>query len=578
MYGGILMKKFVSGIVLLAAAFTLYAGGGQDSPAPPRPGAQAGETRQAPAAPPHSSLYYSGDGGSGKSLGIVAPDGQGLSSAESHLPAMVQGCMVSDFRKFSNIDILDRQNLDKLLAETESAVYAESADVIRFGEVTQTQYMLQGLLIKTASGYNVSMSVQDTKTAQTAAAYSGVFSAAELDNLQGVKRATGELLSQMGVNLTEAGKNALFELDQNAVNGERALAQGITAQKRGTVIEAQSYYYEAVKFDPSLAEAASRSSVLSADISSGNLGENIRNEIQQRNAWKKTIDEAAAFFKAHPPYEIIYDPALTQERINVRNRTASLSFKAGIICTTGMRIIYDLEQGLEKTGKSREWGISTRSIFGGSYQLDYTINVVLIDEQGEIIGRARQNLSADARTNFSDSIYTVFFENVDANKISDKLTVSIVDVNGIDAKAAGERGYMSISAEAFPISSDQFDFNYYLGCVNIVGYKGTARNVVIPSRISRWPVVSIFGSNNKYRDITSLTIPDSVTHIDDNLFTFNNIALIRVTMPANVTLLLPRGGSLAEHSNFANFYYSNGKKAGTYSRKNWNSEWSYVRP
>jgi hypothetical protein len=74
------------------------------------------------------------------------------------------------------------------------------------------------------------------------------------------------------------------------------------------VVEAMSYYYEAARFDPGLAEAASRNSVRSADITSGNIGQNVRNDIQLRAAWQKTMDEATAFFKTHPPYEIVYDP------------------------------------------------------------------------------------------------------------------------------------------------------------------------------------------------------------------------------------------------------------------------------
>jgi hypothetical protein len=111
--------------------------------------------------------------------------------------------------------------------------------------------------------------------------------------------------------ITTAGKAGLAgAASSSAVRAETALARGITAQRTGTVVEALSYYYEAAKFDPDLAEAAIRSSVLSADIQGGNIGQNVRNDIQRRATWVKVFDEAAVFFKQHLPLEIIYDPGI----------------------------------------------------------------------------------------------------------------------------------------------------------------------------------------------------------------------------------------------------------------------------
>ncbi|MDR2053896.1 MAG: hypothetical protein LBP80_10835 [Treponema sp.] len=112
----------------------------------------------------------------------------------------------------------------------------------------------------------------------------------------------------------------------------RLLARDITAQRSGTIVEALSYYYEAAKFDPGLAEAASRGSVLSADIAGGNIGQNVR------NAWNKTFQEAAAFFKEYPPLELICDLALTQGKIDYTKETAEMFFKAKLIGTTGSKI------------------------------------------------------------------------------------------------------------------------------------------------------------------------------------------------------------------------------------------------
>jgi hypothetical protein len=133
-----------------------------------------------------------------------------------------------------------------------------------------------------------------------------------------------------------------------------------------------------------------------------------------------------------------------------------MSFQAKIIGATGLKIIYDLEQGLEKTGRNSDWGLGINSIFS-AIPRRYEIVAALIDENGKTIGSATRGFEIierydSNRLDFSYKDATLTFSNVDANKITDKMTVSIVSVNGMDAKIAGERGYISISAEDFDVA------------------------------------------------------------------------------------------------------------------------------
>ncbi|MDR3114399.1 MAG: hypothetical protein LBU25_02650 [Treponema sp.] len=84
------------------------------------------------------------------------------------------------------------------------------------------------------------------------------------------------------------------------------------------------------------------------------------------------------------PFEFLYDPALTIGRIDYTKETAEISFKAKILGTAGLKIIYNLDQGLEKTGRSREWGISMSSIYR-AIPTRYEINAALIHKEGETI-------------------------------------------------------------------------------------------------------------------------------------------------------------------------------------------------
>ena len=271
--------------------------------------------------------YWTGSGAAGLGVAVLVPEGRGLAENEAYLPTMVQGVIVGDFAKFSAIKVLDRQNLDKVIAEGESGFYENENNFVQLGTVANVQYILNGALQKTGSGFSLQLKVTDAASGASKAAYTGNVTAAELENLTGIKKASGDLLAQLGVTLTDAGRTALLGASTSNVQAETALAKGITAQRSGTVVEALSYYYEAAKFDPGLAEAASRGSVLSADITGGNIGQNVRNDIQRRAAWNKTLQEAAAFFKQHPPFEISYDPALTMGKIDYEKETAEMSFK-----------------------------------------------------------------------------------------------------------------------------------------------------------------------------------------------------------------------------------------------------------
>jgi TolB-like protein len=516
--------------------------------------------------------YWTGNGGKDLSIAVLVPEGKGLSKGpdkdETYLPSMVQGVVVGDFTKFSAMKVLDRQNLDKVIAEGESGYYENESNFAQLGASADVRYLLTGSLQKTGSGFMLQLGVVEAANGESRAAYSGNCTAAQLDNLSAIKTASADLLAQLGVTLTDAGKTGLLGATASNVAAETALAKGITAQRSGTVVEAMSYYYEAAKFDPGLAEAASRNSVLTAEITSGNIGQNVRNDIQRRAAWVKTLDEAAAFFKEHPPYEIIYDPALTQGRIDYAKETADISFRTIIIGTTGLKIIDDLGQGLNKTGKSSEWRIGVDSIWEAIPGV-YNITATLLDENGEAIGSATGRLNINKNVDFSDGRTTITFANVDANKITDKLTVSINGVNGINAKAAGERGYISISVEDFAALKNQFEVIWHFGGIAITGYTETSKSDVIPAKIGRWPVTSIGDRVFYDKQLTSVTIPNSVTSIGQQAFDENHFTITSVTMPANVELrafAIPCQGA----------YEANGKKAGTYKRPNVNTnQWTY---
>jgi hypothetical protein len=453
------------------------------------------------------ALYYEGDGGKGMSLAVAAPESEGIETTYDYLPTLIQGVLVNDIRKFSAISVLDRVNFDRLINETLDPIYEDENDSIKLAHVAGTDYILTGNIIKTASGYTLQFQIADRKNGMTKASYSGNCTVAEMDSYIAIKKASLELLTQMEIDLTVLARTELIKVDnQQTINAQTSLAQGIVAQKGGTIVEALSYYYNATAFDPQLQEATSRLSILSTDISSGNIGENVRNDIQRRNEWKKILDESNVFFKKHSPFQIVYNPVLTEGNVNYSKETIDLQFSIELRPDNGFMIIQNILDGLKTTGKKEDWGFgdwpatrndladymgirnagyqspiifedeaighpTSNAVFTGS-GIDFIIKAVLLNESGKVIGNSEIKLighfgfpaygtwgrygyeAFSGHGQYEYDMYKIVaikssivavFSNISANDISDILTIKISSVNSISTEDTGETGYINIS-------------------------------------------------------------------------------------------------------------------------------------
>ncbi len=156
--------------------------------------------------------YFEEQGGAGIRIAVLRPAGEGLSAGEEWLLRLVQSTLTGDFGNYSAMTVLDRQNLDAILneqMESYSGYYSES-DYIELGNLTNTQYITAGSLIKTGGGYILEMSVSDAEKGERIASFPP--KNCSLDDLQStaiMKEIAASLLEQLGVKLTELGKTAL---------------------------------------------------------------------------------------------------------------------------------------------------------------------------------------------------------------------------------------------------------------------------------------------------------------------------------------------------------------------------------
>jgi len=192
-----------------------------------------------------TSQFWTGDGGRGKSITILPPRGVGLASDQGYLPDHVAVELVSIFDTYSAMTLYDRVSNIRQYDELLSGIYAEDDKAgLDLGHLESTDFMLLGDITKTSTGYTLQLTVNRNRDKTTAAAYSGIVSIAELDNLIGVRRASLDLLQKMGVQLTSQARTELTKAPtSDQVNALTSMAQGINAQRQGTEVAALVYNF-----------------------------------------------------------------------------------------------------------------------------------------------------------------------------------------------------------------------------------------------------------------------------------------------------------------------------------------------
>jgi hypothetical protein len=614
------MNRFFSIVgFFLLLSIPCWAGGNKDKKTESQTKTEQ-QTVQQPA-----SLYWTGDGGKGMSIAILTPKTTGLAQNQGYLPSLVQGEFVSNFSGYSAISVLDRERLDDQYAELLSGYYDDNTEAgLDLGHLTPTTYIMGGNITRTATGYALQMQITKTADKMTAASYSGTFTFSELDNLLGIRRASLDLLQKMGVTLTTKAQEELTGAATAIhVNAQTALAQGITAQKQGTEVAALSYYFQATTLDPSLLEAASRSSVMSANISSGNIGLDARNDIQWRKGWIDRLTECEAFFSrminsGDVPYSLQYSTDIVTGTINYQTETANLIIQINLHSNEAwfsslQKAVQAVYTGLNTTGRKNDWGlvnwpqqgVSNTNPFALAKQYDFSIVFELLNEENKVIGkqilslkpifqlyRPRDNNSQIMIDYLDDFYRTLTFTAVKVNDISDSLTIRVASINN----KAPQNTPIHIIALSNPMWSPQLFFNHLRIKNGVVqGFKSgfvegfsdlqikQYYDFIFPenawggqmssilTRIDEWA----FHSYQYPGEMTSVTIPNGIISIGTRAFSGNKISKITIGANVDVKVVALHETRYHELSYFREFYETNGRKAGTYTFNENTKRWSW---
>jgi len=581
-------KRNCLAIVLVFLTFCVpcWAGGSKDKGKETAKQETPQKTQYDPSAP-----LWSGNGGKGISLAVLEPTGKGLSPNEQWMLSLIQSSITGDFNKYSAMTIIDRQNLEKILAEqmqSMSGNYSD-ADYIRIGQLTNAKYILGGSVSRTANTFMLELAVTDVESGVRKASLSPTsVTPASLENLSAVKEASAELLRQLGIILTDRGLAELKKpLAISQVNAETALARGVVAQRQGTEVAALSYFFQAASLDNSLVEAANRSSTMSANISSGNIGMDIRNDIAWRKDWVARLTETENFIKnLPPPYTFFYSTAIETATINYQTETADLKIMTNMQASgipslqKALQAVYD---GLNATKRKNDWGLAnwfSQSITNPNpftSQKQYTIQVVfeLVNDKNQVLGRQTVNIrpnfnfsvsNNNVGVNYAENTFNnVIFNTIKANDISDTLTIRIASVNGnppqnaqfqitaLSKKQWDDVGNKNITylkienrvLKGFNSSLSNSQKAQYrnlvipeiwgdpITSINATAFYGSFSDIKLASVIIPNGVISIGGSAFAKNQLTSVTIPNSVTSIAS--FAFAENSLTNISIPNSMT-------------------------------------------
>jgi len=545
---------------------------------------------------------WTGDGGKGKSITIIAPKATGLSENESHLPMLVQGEFVSNFTKYSAITVRDRERLDAQYLELFSEIYDDkTTERTDLGRLIPTVYFMYGELTKTSSGYAVHIYISRTADKMIERSESATFSSIrELERLTGIRKISLKLLKQMGVAITAEAEKELIGEDDIGASAQKYLARGVNALQQGKEIDAFIYSSMAAVFDPSLKEAVSRASTLSAAISGGGIGDNIRDDIAWRKQWVQRLTDVENFYAENLKqnnmlYTLFYTNDIKRGEINYEDETVPMSidtylYGSGVWSLSMERVLQAVYDGLNATKNKDKWGlgqwpqksITDKDVFSGQRQ-EFSVVFELLNNRNEIIGQQTLQTGGSWGLNWSGRPVVslsspdrkaLIFNGVSAQSISNNMVVRVVSVNEESAEAAIVDGLLKIQAIT-PTHVAMWDsFNFEKGEITrFHAPNPKATRVAIPNTIWGDPVLSIGARAFIHHSLEAVSIPHTVNLIGEDAFRLDgkDNTVIRIVIGENVnmsyssiTIYFHPTKDREIPCKFFDSYKSQNKKAGTY--------------
>lgn len=414
-----------------------------------------------------SSYFVDGKSGKGLTVKVEPTTTRTLKSGDIGYSDMVdmQNKIVSLISNYSEISVVTeqaRQSAVNELRTSQSDLFDEE-NTLEVGNFKAASYTVSSTMNLAASEnsnyrrYVLSLQVTNTETGllvwssnNPAKHTQHDFSTGVALNEQGV-----ELLTALGVALSETGKENVSNLNIKQVNRQQALARASSA---ATQVEKLYYGYDAANYGASNEELIQSNnelaSLLKAAKSSGSVKDAAQAEKAVFEAYKKNLEEVDSFFTENPPYKIVYDNSISSSTYIDRNDNVLTSITTHIIAyptTAAKQLIELFRDGIKATGSDSivsqryfDWPLNLNSVWRNAN--NFTVKLELSDDKGNVLSSASVRLPASKyeqirHTSDYGTYYTydfswpsemasIEFRDINPDEITDKLVIEIVGIEG----------------------------------------------------------------------------------------------------------------------------------------------------
>lgn len=356
-----------------------------------------------------SESYFIGDGRKDLKIQVEIPELKNIGDESAWLPEFVVNTISDGIAKYSNIEIVDTHNAQRVAdaqRRDENANFSD-AETVEAGNFSVARNVLLVSITGKSTSYALSIRINDKEKNVSIAAHNKPnCSYEDLESGKALTEAVDDLLCQLKVELTSEGRKALLEVGtvKNAasISAQKLVAQGTVAQQKGSNIEALSYFIQAATSDDSLERALKAMSNGSQIIAAGDFGTKARNLIQRRNEFKQLIATTKSYFEKNIPYLIVYDPNLQMGKINYEKETFDMTVTIAVVKDIEKEKIYkNIIQAYESETDSKNWGLDTdlKSVFPN---VNYYLSLQVNDKNGKILGKSEKRLNmSNSLSNFA---------------------------------------------------------------------------------------------------------------------------------------------------------------------------------
>ena len=363
---------------------------------------------------------------------------RGMSESDDWAAQVVQDLMTQGLSEYSEMTVIDRANEALIIEEqkkSEKNAYSDK-DYLELGRITQAQYLLVGSITNAGGIYRLSLSVNDGTTNEIKASFNQSVSLEDIQNGNATNAALLKLLTSLGFTLSESEKAELSKkaVDSNQNASTVNLAKGMAAEARANTVEAMVYYAQSGE-----KEASIRYDKISTAISTGNIRDDVKNDIEARNSWLKVYADLQKLANTQA-VSLNYDTNHGETETDYKTETVSIPFKYSYtISSDFLKIFKKIEKGLNKTGKREKWTIRDEVTGATSdFKIEipiYQITFALKNSDGVALGKVTETLSNfELSQMLKDKSYVrsiekeIVFEGVPYQKITDSLSLSVDEV------------------------------------------------------------------------------------------------------------------------------------------------------